>query len=121
MDAVAKENARKIDEYLRNEKKQYLKQQKDPKVLLLGSSDSGKSTLLKQFKILHKGGFEKDELMKARFVIILNAGAVLGMALRSTAPAIKLLKEVLLINSNMKICMKLDWKYCQSMMKQKEP
>lgn len=89
-----KENSKKIDEYLRNEKRQYMKQQKDPKVLLLGSSDSGKSTLLKQFKILHKGGFERDELLKAKSVILLNVGAVLGVALRSQTPALQLLKKV---------------------------
>ncbi|KAJ3366570.1 hypothetical protein HDU91_001791 [Kappamyces sp. JEL0680] len=33
----------------------------EPKLLILGSSDSGKSTLLKQLKILHGGGFGQNE------------------------------------------------------------
>jgi ABC-type phosphate/phosphonate transport system ATPase subunit len=32
--------------------------------LILGSSDSGKSTLLKQLRILHGGGFTESELLK---------------------------------------------------------
>jgi ABC-type phosphate/phosphonate transport system ATPase subunit len=32
-------------------------------LLLLGSSDSGKSTLLKQLKIKHGNGFTKEEIL----------------------------------------------------------
>lgn len=32
------------------------------KVLLLGAGDSGKSTIVKQLKVLHGGGFEEGEL-----------------------------------------------------------
>lgn len=42
------------------------------KVLLLGVGESGKSTVLKQFKILHQGGYTKDELHKMRPVIYKN-------------------------------------------------
>ena len=42
------------------------------KVLLLGVGESGKSTVLKQFKILHQGGYTNDELHKMRPVIYKN-------------------------------------------------
>ncbi|KAJ3301707.1 Guanine nucleotide-binding protein G(t) subunit alpha-2 [Kappamyces sp. JEL0829] len=54
--------AKEIEAYLREEKKKWVDLQSEPKVLLLGSSDSGKSTLLKQLKILHGKGFEAREL-----------------------------------------------------------
>jgi polynucleotide 5'-kinase involved in rRNA processing len=44
-----------IEKYLKEEKKEYEKSLSEPKLLILGSSDSGKSTLLKQLKILHGG------------------------------------------------------------------
>lgn len=36
------------------------------KVLLLGSGESGKSTILQQLKILHQNGFSKEELIEYR-------------------------------------------------------
>ncbi len=57
---------KEIEAYLQEEKKEYLKYKKEPKLLLLGSSDSGKSTLLKQLKILHGGGFTQKEKDVAR-------------------------------------------------------
>jgi guanine nucleotide-binding protein G(q) subunit alpha len=52
---------KEIEAYLSNERKEYQKYKTDPKLLLLGASDSGKSTLLKQLKILHGGGFSDKE------------------------------------------------------------
>jgi polynucleotide 5'-kinase involved in rRNA processing len=46
---------RDIEKYLREERKEFEKSLTEPKLLILGSSDSGKSTLLKQIKILHGG------------------------------------------------------------------
>ena len=53
--------AARIEDYLRKEKELFEKQRKEPKVLLLGSSDSGKSTLLKQMKIIHGNGFTSKD------------------------------------------------------------
>lgn len=42
------------------------------KVLLLGSGDSGKSTILQQLKILHQNGFSQEELMEYKPFIFDN-------------------------------------------------
>ncbi|KAF8344326.1 guanine nucleotide binding protein, alpha subunit [Cantharellus anzutake] len=42
------------------------------KILLLGSGESGKSTIVKQMKIIHQKGFTKDELMLYRPVVNKN-------------------------------------------------
>jgi hypothetical protein len=52
----------------------------EPKLLILGSSDSGKSTLLKQLKIIHGGGFgDLEKKLSQRGIItnIINALSVL--------------------------------------------
>ena len=64
--------SREIDAYLAAEKKKYEKFLQEPKVLILGSSDSGKSTLLKQLKIMHKGGFSAEEKECSKRGIIKN-------------------------------------------------
>ena len=53
--------AKEIDVYLKEERTQYELLQKEPKLLILGSSDSGKSTLLKQLQIIHGGGFSDEQ------------------------------------------------------------
>jgi ABC-type lipoprotein export system ATPase subunit len=58
--------SKKIEEYLRQEKKKFLQLQKEPKLLILGSSDSGKSTLLKQLKIIQGKGFSEKEMLEAK-------------------------------------------------------
>jgi hypothetical protein len=57
---------KQVESYLKEEKKKYEEYQSEPKLLILGSSDSGKSTLLKQLKILHGGGFNEKELASAK-------------------------------------------------------
>ncbi|KAJ3306069.1 hypothetical protein HDV03_000606 [Kappamyces sp. JEL0829] len=50
-----------VDAFLKEEKTAFRKAALEPKLLILGTSDSGKSTLVKQMKILHGGGFGEHE------------------------------------------------------------
>lgn len=55
------------------------------KVLLLGSGESGKSTVLQQLKILHQNGFSKEELLEYRpfiFDNVIETGKDLAKARR---------------------------------------
>lgn len=45
---------------------------KEVKILLLGSGESGKSTILKQMRIIHKNGYTEDELMNFRELVLSN-------------------------------------------------
>ncbi|KAI8894540.1 guanine nucleotide binding protein, alpha subunit [Globomyces pollinis-pini] len=71
-----KSKARKLEEYLKEEKAKYDAEQQEPRVLILGSSDSGKSTFLKQLKILHGNGFSMEELEKAKRSVVFNLFAI---------------------------------------------
>jgi polynucleotide 5'-kinase involved in rRNA processing len=64
-----KQHSKQIDQYLKNEKLKFERLQHEPKLLILGSSDSGKSTLLKQLKILYGNGFTKQEVEEAKNLI----------------------------------------------------
>jgi RecA-family ATPase len=64
--------SKEIDSYLAAERKRYEKFMEEPKVLILGSSDSGKSTLLKQLKIMHGGGFSDEEKGFSKKAIVSN-------------------------------------------------
>lgn len=46
--------------------------EKEVKVLLLGSGESGKSTVVKQMKILHQNGFSKEELYEYKPFVYKN-------------------------------------------------
>uniref|UniRef100_A0A914DR70 Uncharacterized protein n=1 Tax=Acrobeloides nanus TaxID=290746 RepID=A0A914DR70_9BILA len=52
--------------------KEKINNKKIIKVLLLGTSDSGKSTIVKQMRILHKNGFKESELINFRYMIYSN-------------------------------------------------
>ncbi|KAJ3306052.1 hypothetical protein HDV03_000589 [Kappamyces sp. JEL0829] len=67
--------AQAVERYLKEEKQKWKKLQREPRVLILGSSDSGKSTLLKQLKILHGDGFTPSERIQATNRI---RGAIFG-------------------------------------------
>ena len=69
---VQRKNSMLIDEGLREERRKMEEYRKEPKILILGSSDSGKSTLLKQFKILHCDGFTSDEKSIVKYQIYKN-------------------------------------------------
>ena len=63
---------KEIEQFLKRERYQYLQQQREPKLLILGTSDSGKSTLVKQLKILHGEGFTDIEKQQGKEDIISN-------------------------------------------------
>ena len=69
-----------ISEVSRNEFREY-------KLLLLGSGESGKTTIVKQMKIIHQNGYSKQELYMFRLTVIKN----LIDSVRAIALALRLL------------------------------
>jgi len=61
--------SRAIDRQLQKEKYHF---RRTIKILLLGSGESGKSTFLKQMRIIHGGDFIDEELIQYRLVIYSN-------------------------------------------------
>ena len=59
-----------IDQSLQMQKH---KEKKEMKLLLLGAGESGKSTVLKQLRLLHQGGFGNQERLQYREVIWADA------------------------------------------------
>ncbi|KAG8855595.1 Guanine nucleotide-binding protein alpha-2 subunit [Tulasnella sp. 330] len=68
-DIAAREVSRTIDKVLKEEKVLTIKQLK---ILLLGAGESGKSTIVKQMKIIHNGGYSHDELVVFRPIVYKN-------------------------------------------------
>ncbi|KAF7495223.1 Guanine nucleotide-binding protein G(i) subunit alpha [Sarcoptes scabiei] len=66
-EATAKSKA--IDRSIRADRD---RQSNEIKLLLLGAGESGKSTLLKQLKIIHQHGYNKDECYQYRRIIYSN-------------------------------------------------
>eukprot|EP01113_Clastostelium_recurvatum_P031794 TRINITY_DN400_c0_g1_i2.p1 TRINITY_DN400_c0_g1~~TRINITY_DN400_c0_g1_i2.p1 ORF type:complete len:360 (-),score=76.04 TRINITY_DN400_c0_g1_i2:279-1358(-) len=54
------------DQINRQLKEEGKKKEKEVKLLMLGTGESGKSTLVKQFRILYKGSFTREELLSYR-------------------------------------------------------
>ncbi|WKY15274.1 hypothetical protein Q1695_000619 [Nippostrongylus brasiliensis] len=61
--------SRQIDSEL---KKEQFSERRKIKILLLGSADSGKSTIVKQMRLIHSSGFNETEAIDAIFVIRKN-------------------------------------------------
>ncbi|XGW35438.1 hypothetical protein V3C99_019006 [Haemonchus contortus] len=61
--------SRQIDSEL---KKDHVSEKKRMKILLLGSADSGKSTIVRQMRLIHSEGFNETEAIDAIFVIRKN-------------------------------------------------
>lgn len=58
---------------------------KECKILLLGSGESGKSTIVKQMKIIHLHGYTPDELLSYRSVVnrnVVDSAQALVFAMR---------------------------------------
>ncbi|CAD5222644.1 unnamed protein product [Bursaphelenchus okinawaensis] len=60
----------------------HLAQQKVVKLLLLGAGECGKSTVLKQMRILHDHGFSDDEMQKQKAVVYNNTVQSMATILR---------------------------------------
>ncbi|KAJ7508313.1 G-protein alpha subunit [Mycena galericulata] len=83
MGACASQQARRsneIDRQLAEDSKWY---KGECKILLLGSGESGKSTIVRQMKIIHQAGFSGAELMAFRAVIRGNAVDSAGAVARA--------------------------------------
>ncbi|KAH9923126.1 G-alpha-domain-containing protein [Epithele typhae] len=80
----AKKRSEDIDRMLRREDKH--RRKKAVKVLLLGQSESGKSTTLKQFQLLHTPTAFHKERIAWRFVIYLNLIRSIRRILEVIAP-----------------------------------
>ncbi|GAA6035170.1 hypothetical protein JCM8097_006401 [Rhodosporidiobolus ruineniae] len=77
-----KERSNAIDRQLDDDAKKY---RRECKILLLGSGESGKSTIVKQMKIIHQNGYSRDEMLLFRLTIhknILDSAQGLVLALR---------------------------------------
>ncbi|EEQ91758.1 small G-protein GPA2 [Blastomyces dermatitidis ER-3] len=68
-DRIAARQTATIDKMIRMDKKV---QDRTVKILLLGAGESGKSTIIKQMRIIHAGGFPEDERRQTRAVIYSN-------------------------------------------------
>ncbi|KAG6827076.1 guanine nucleotide-binding protein subunit alpha [Tricholoma furcatifolium] len=69
VDREQKEKSDAIDKQLEEDGKKY---KRECKILLLGSGESGKSTIVKQMKIIHQSGFSQSELEAYRPVVYKN-------------------------------------------------
>ncbi|KAH0591330.1 hypothetical protein H2248_001409 [Termitomyces sp. 'cryptogamus'] len=75
-----------IDEMIRKERAQKKRAKADVNVLLLGQSESGKSTTLKQFQLLHAPAVFRSERMAWRTVIYLNLVKSITRILEALGP-----------------------------------
>ncbi|GLI73109.1 hypothetical protein PoHVEF18_001319 [Penicillium ochrochloron] len=69
MDKEAISRNARIDRTIKNDKKTM---DRTIKILLLGAGESGKSTIIKQMRIIHSGGFPEEERHQTRAVIYSN-------------------------------------------------
>uniref|UniRef100_A0A914DK32 Uncharacterized protein n=1 Tax=Acrobeloides nanus TaxID=290746 RepID=A0A914DK32_9BILA len=77
-----KELADKTKNIDRELMQQHLAQQKVVKLLLLGAGECGKSTVLKQMRILHDHGFSEEEMLKQKSVVFNNTVQAMVYLLR---------------------------------------
>ncbi|KAL7674579.1 hypothetical protein ACOME3_000856 [Neoechinorhynchus agilis] len=65
----AQENSKVLDRFLREDAE---RSSKDVKLLLLGAGESGKSTIVKQMRIIHQHGYSKEDFIQYRPVVFSN-------------------------------------------------
>ncbi|NXY38523.1 GNAI2 protein, partial [Pomatorhinus ruficollis] len=68
-DKAAAERSRMIDKNLREDGE---KAAREVKLLLLGAGESGKSTIVKQMKIIHEDGYSEEECRQYKAVVYSN-------------------------------------------------
>ncbi|KAI8052651.1 guanine nucleotide binding protein, alpha subunit [Thamnidium elegans] len=64
-----KARTQEIDDQIKRDK---MNQKNEVKMLLLGAGESGKSTILKQMKLIHDGGYSRDEREAFKEIIFSN-------------------------------------------------
>lgn len=64
-----REKSQRIDRELEEDSKRL---RRECKILLLGSGESGKSTVVKQMKIIHQNGYSQEELKSWKLTIYKN-------------------------------------------------
>lgn len=82
IDRQASEINKNIDKRLKEYRAQAAR---DVKLLLLGAGESGKSTIVKQMKIIHEGGFTTDDSHQYKPVIYSNTIQSMAAILRAMA------------------------------------
>ncbi|KAL2915029.1 hypothetical protein HK105_205351 [Polyrhizophydium stewartii] len=68
----AREVSAAIDRQIEADRRKMLLERDDPRLLILGSGDSGKTTLLKQMRLFYGSGFGPDEVEHYRRLILEN-------------------------------------------------
>lgn len=76
----AMERSKALDKQLKEDAERAAK---DVKLLLLGAGESGKSTILKQMKIIHMDGYSKEDFEQYREVVYSNTIQSLATIIRA--------------------------------------
>ena len=79
-DREAQERSKALDKQLKEDAERAAK---DVKLLLLGAGESGKSTILKQMKIIHMDGYSKEDFEQYREVVYSNTIQSLATIIRA--------------------------------------
>ncbi|KAF5400399.1 GTP binding protein alpha subunit Gi [Paragonimus heterotremus] len=77
---AALQRSKAIDRSLKDAQEQL---KKDAKLLLLGAGESGKSTVLKQMKIIHHAGFSQEERMQYKPIVYSNTAQSMMAIIRA--------------------------------------
>ncbi|KAH5382105.1 guanine nucleotide-binding protein subunit alpha [Parastagonospora nodorum] len=72
MSTEEKEGKQRNEEIENQLKRDKMMQRNEIKMLLLGAGESGKSTILKQMKLIHEGGYSRDERESFKEIIFSN-------------------------------------------------